>query len=101
MSTAAAFCALSRSVTGSLLPSLSRMVLAALLLFAAVPFAAVAEGISVPKASLEQTEDGWNLNADFDIQFSPKLEEAVTRGVPLVFVMEFELTRPRWYWFDE
>ena len=41
------------------------------------------------------------LNADFDIQFSPRLEEAVTRGVPLYFVVEFELSRPRWYWFDE
>ena len=100
MSTAAAFCALSRSVTGSLLSSLSRMALAALLLFSAVPFAS-AEGITISKAEIAPTEDGWTLNADFDIQFSPKLEEAVTRGVPLAFVMEFELSRPRWYWFDE
>ena len=34
-------------------------------------------------------------------QFSPRLEEAVNRGVPLYFVVEFELARPRWYWFDE
>ena len=100
MSTAAAFHALSRSVTGNLLPSLSRMALAALLLFAAVPFAS-AEGITISKAEIAPTEDGWTLNADFDIQFSQKLEEAVTRGVPLAFVMEFELSRPRWYWFDE
>jgi len=100
MSTAAAFRALSRSVTGNLLPSLSRMALAALLLFAAVPFAS-AEGITISKAEIAPTEDGWTLNADFDIQFSQKLEEAVTRGVPLAFVMEFELSRPRWYWFDE
>ncbi|WP_171088685.1 DUF4390 domain-containing protein [Usitatibacter rugosus] len=65
-----------------------------------MPFAS-AQGITIPNAALEQTEDGWKLNADFDIQFSPKLEEAVTRGVPLYFVMEFELSRPRWYWFDE
>ena len=100
MSTAAAFHALSRSVTGSLLPSFSRMALAALLVFVAVPFAS-AEGITIAKAAIDPTEDGWTLNADFDIQFSPKLEEAVTRGVPLAFVMEFELSRPRWYWFDE
>jgi len=100
MSTAAAFSSLSRSVTGNPLPSLMRMALAALLFFAAVPFAS-AQGITIPNAALEHTEDGWKLNADFDIQFSPKLEEAVTRGVPLYFVMEFELSRPRWYWFDE
>ena len=39
----------------------------------------------------------------FDVLFelNPRLEEVVSRGVPLYFVAEFELTRPRWYWFDE
>ena len=35
------------------------------------------------------------------MQLSQRLEEAVNRGVPLYFVVEFELARPRWYWFDE
>jgi hypothetical protein len=74
----------------------------ALTLFAvAIPASAGAEGISVRSAGLESTEEGWVLDAEFDIQFSPRLEEAVTRGVPLYFVVEFELSRPRWYWFDE
>jgi hypothetical protein len=63
--------------------------------------AALAEGIEVRSATLEPDEEGWNLEASFDIQFSPRLEEAVNRGVPLYFVAEFELSRPRWYWFDE
>ena len=28
------------------------------------------------------------------------LAEAVNLGVPLYFVVEFELRRPRWWWFD-
>jgi hypothetical protein len=60
-----------------------------------------AEGIEVTSVNLEPSEDGWNLDAAFDVQFSPRLEEAVNRGVPLYFVVEFELSRPRWYWFDE
>ena len=60
-----------------------------------------AEGIAVTSATIEQAEDGWNLDAAFDVQFSPRLEEAVNRGVPLYFVVEFELAQPRWYWFDE
>ena len=72
----------------------------ALLLAAFVPLAH-AEGIAVTSASIEPAEDGWNLDAAFDVQFSPRLEEAVNRGVPLYFVVEFELSRPRWYWFDE
>jgi len=37
----------------------------------------------------------------FDLAFNPTLEEAVQKGVPLYFVFEFELLRPRWYWVDE
>ena len=62
---------------------------------------AFAEGIDVRSATLTPSDDGWQLEAEFDIQFSPRLEEAVNRGVPLYFVVEFELARPRWYWFDE
>jgi len=62
---------------------------------------AAAEGINVRNATLEASEDGWQLQADFDIQFSQRLEEAVNRGVPLYFVVEVEIARPRWYWLDE
>ncbi|MFZ3322180.1 MAG: DUF4390 domain-containing protein [Usitatibacter sp.] len=67
----------------------------------AVPLAHAADGITVNSSSLEATDDGWQLNSEFNITFSPRLEEAVNRGVPLYFVVEFELARPRWYWFDE
>src|SRR5688572_7699150 len=67
----------------------------------ATPAFAQAEGIAVTSASIDPAEDGWNLDAAFDVQFSQRLEEAVNRGVPLYFVVEFELSRPRWYWFDE
>jgi hypothetical protein len=63
--------------------------------------AAAAEGIAVRTASIVPDDEGWQLEAQFDVQFSPRLEEAVNRGVPLYFVVEFELSRPRWYWFDE
>jgi hypothetical protein len=63
--------------------------------------AAMAEGIDVRSAVVEQGPEGWQLAAEFDIQFSPRLEEAVNRGVPLYFVVEFEMARPRWFWFDE
>ena len=69
--------------------------------FVSVASISHAEGITVRSASVEPSDDGWLLQADFDIQFSPRLEEAVNRGVPLYFVVEFEIARPRWYWFDE
>ena len=62
---------------------------------------AAAEGIAIETARIVEAEDGWNLEAEFDIQFSQRLEEAINRGVSLHFLVEFELSRPRWYWFDE
>ena len=63
--------------------------------------AMAAEGITVRTATLEPADDGWQVDAQFDVQFSPRLEEAVNRGVPLYFLVEFEISRQRWYWFDE
>jgi hypothetical protein len=77
-----------------------RTALLAMVLAAAMT-GARADGIEVSSATLAQVDDGWQLDSQFDIQFSPRLEEAVNRGVPLFFVVEFELSRPRWYWFDE
>jgi hypothetical protein len=73
--------------------------LAVLVLGAVV--AARADEIEVADARLAATEDGVILAADFAFDLNPRLAEVVTNGVPLYFVVEFELTRPRWYWFDE
>ncbi len=70
--------------------------------FALGPAAAArADEIEVVDARLSATEDGVVLAADFAFELNPRLAEVVTNGVPLYFVIEFELTRPRWYWFDE
>lgn len=60
-----------------------------------------ADDIEVTDVRLVATEDGVVLAADFAFDLNPRLAEAVTNGVPLYFAVEFELTRPRWYWFDE
>ena len=60
-----------------------------------------ADEIEVADVRLAATEDGVILAADFAFDLNPRLAEVVTNGVPLYFVVEFELTRPRWYWFDE
>lgn len=65
------------------------------------PTFATADIVKVTSARLEQTEDGYQLNADFDLQLSSTLLEAVRKGVPLYFDVEFELTRDRWYWLDD
>ena len=70
-----------------------------LALFAAA--AARADGIEVRSAALVSSEDGYYLEASFEIVLTNVLEEALSKGVPLHFLVEFELIRPRWYWFNE
>lgn len=62
---------------------------------------AVAAEVEIHNAQLLPGDDGYTLSADFAFEFNSRLEEAVTRGVVLHFLVEFELTRSRWYWLDE
>jgi hypothetical protein len=63
--------------------------------------AALANEISVSDVRLRPAEAGLMLDADFSFDLTPRLEEVVSNGVPLYFRVDFELTRRRWYWFDE
>lgn len=67
----------------------------------AAPLAVFADGIEVKRAAFRTTEDGGVLEADFEIALNHTLEGALSKGVPLYFVLDFELIRPRWYWVNE
>jgi Domain of unknown function (DUF4390) len=60
-----------------------------------------AEGILVRDAALVAAEEGYFLEADFEISLNATLEDALNKGVPLYFLLEFEVIRPRWYWLDD
>jgi len=60
-----------------------------------------ADAIVVKSAEVRAEEDDYVLNAEFDLNINSTLEEALQRGVPLYFLLEFEVTRPRWYWLAE
>src|SRR5207244_9842063 len=62
---------------------------------------ASAQPIQVNNAGLEIAETRYFLNADFRLDLTAPLLEALNNGVSLGFLVEFQLTRPRWYWFDE
>jgi hypothetical protein len=78
---------------------LPKFLLLALALAAGAP--AHADEIIVRDAHLRATDEGLVLNAEFSFQITPRLAEAVENGVPLYFDLDFELLRPRWYWFDQ
>jgi hypothetical protein len=70
-----------------------------LLLFVAV--AAQAGSIEPKRAALTPGEDGYTLSAEFTVDLGNRLEDAVARGVPLYFNLEFVLERSRKYWVNE
>jgi len=88
-------------------PPLRRLLGAAVLavgaLFCLATPAAADDRIEVQSAELRPADSGddIDLNAVFDFDLPWALEDAVNRGVALYFVVEFELYRTRWYWFDD
>jgi hypothetical protein len=68
---------------------------------AGIANAAQTSGIEVRKAALTAFEEGYILEAEFDIQLTPLLDDVLHKGVPLYFTLEFEVMRPRWYWTNE
>jgi hypothetical protein len=91
--------ALLKNLLATLAKLLPALVLAGAALMTA--FSARADEIEVTDARLAATEDGVVLAADFAFDLNPRLAEVITNGVPVYFVVEFELSRKRWYWFDE
>ncbi|MBI4194466.1 MAG: DUF4390 domain-containing protein [Betaproteobacteria bacterium] len=75
--------------------------LAALWVAVTWPSMARAEGIEVRKAAVTIADDAYVLEADFVVALTPTLEDALNKGVSLYFLLEFELIRPRWFWFND
>jgi hypothetical protein len=78
---------------------LAALVAAGWLLVVSAPVRA--DTIPVKAADLRIEEGEVLLNAEFEFSLNPTLEEALEKGLPLYFVLDFELTRGRWYWLDE
>jgi len=56
---------------------------------------------AVSQAAIHATPQGYVLDGDVDIVLNSTLEDALSRGINLYFLLELELTRPRNWWFDE
>ena len=80
----------------------SWLALLAALWFTLLPVSAAhADGIEVRSAALVATDDGYYVEASFEVALTSALEDALNKGIPLHFLVELELIRPRWYWLNE
>ena len=53
--------------------------------------------IHVKSAEISQNAGDYYIEAKFDVELTHTLEDALNKGLPLHFIVEFELIRPRWY----
>lgn len=78
--------------------AICRLLIALLLASASAVHAGSIEPVA---AAISPGDDGYVLSAEFRVELGARLEEAVARGVPLYFNLEFTLERNRWYWLNE
>ena len=55
----------------------------------------------ITQMRLERDAEGILLYATLRVDLPPAVEEALMKGVPMVFVAEAEVMRHRWYWSDK
>lgn len=57
--------------------------------------------MTLSHSEFRRHDDHYRLDAAYVVALGDALEEALAKGVALPFVVEFEVRRPRSFWFDE
>lgn len=58
-------------------------------------------GLELTQLMTERGDDGLLLSYTVRLELSKDVEDALRKGVALVFVAEADLFRGRWYWYDK
>ena len=82
-------------------PARRRLLAACFAALSTLAVPALADYIPLDKAEVRVEDDQVELNADFSLNLNSTLEEALQTGIPLYFLLEVDIVRPRWYWFDD
>jgi hypothetical protein len=60
-----------------------------------------AQGVELPSISAKRQDNGVVLDFVANLTLSKAVEEALRRGVPVYFVAQATVYKPRWYWRDD
>jgi hypothetical protein len=71
------------------------------LLFLVTAVSAADSRLIIKSAELISSDEQYLLKADLELNLSDEVEDALNKGVQLNFLVEFQLTSPRKYWFDD
>lgn len=55
----------------------------------------------VSQVKVERVDDGVQLSAQVQFDIPPAVEDALLKGIPMVFLAEADILRERWYWYDK
>jgi hypothetical protein len=55
----------------------------------------------ISQLRVERSEDEWQLSAQLQFEISTAVEDALVKGIPMVFVISADVLRERWYWYDK
>ena len=61
----------------------------------------MARAADVAQLRVERAEDGVYLTANMRLELPPPVEDALLKGISLIFVAEAEIYKERWYWTDK
>ena len=62
---------------------------------------AQAQGVELPTIMAKRQDGGVVLDFVANLTLSKAVEDALRRGVPVYFVAEATVKKPRWYWRDD
>jgi hypothetical protein len=79
--------------------ALRRMLFAVLMLLAG--WAQAQSQTEISQFKLERTEDEIHLSAQLQFDLPAAVEEALLKGIPMYFLIEADIMRERWYWYDK
>ncbi len=60
-----------------------------------------ARATDLKQLSVQRTADGLFVSAHVNMTLAPSMEDALSRSVPLYFVLQADVVRERWYWTDK
>lgn len=81
---------------------LMQLVILWLLAWVALPLLANPGGnIKIESFDFRKSAEGFRIDVQADITLNQTLEDALKKGVELVFMVNASIMKPRWYWLDE
>lgn len=72
-----------------------------LIVTALVPRPVLAQNVQIDQFQLHKSEEGLQLSANLLFDLPKHVEDALKKGISVVFSTQGEVVKERWYWYDK